>query len=184
LFAKPVAEGTSKGIAATSKIDNYQALQRVCLNLLRTFQQPVLIEGYLPGREFTVGIIGTGSTATVLGVMEVLLEEKAQTGVYSYYNKQNYQGLVKYGLVTGATDQACSEAALKAWRGLGCRDAGRVDLKLDGAGVPNFIEVNPLAGLNPQHSDLPILARLTGVDFSNLITMILDAAQKRINLQV
>lgn len=180
LFAKPVAEGTSKGISGASKIANRQELNTVCLGLLETFKQPVLVERYLPGREFTVGIIGSGTEADVIGVMEILLNEKAETGVYSYYNKENYQELVEYKLVSGSLAQACAEAALKVWAGLGCRDAGRVDLKLDEAGVPNFIEVNPLAGLNPKNSDLPILCRLAGIDYLRLMGMILDAALKRI----
>jgi D-alanine-D-alanine ligase len=181
LFVKPVAEGTSKGIAGTSKVDNYQALRSVCLRLLRTYHQPVLVEAYLPGREFTVGIAGTGDAAAPIGVMEVLLGAKAEAEVYSYHNKQNYQGRVEYRLASGDIAQACSKVALKAWRELGCRDAGRVDLKLDDSGVPNFIEINPLAGLNPQHSDLPILSRLAGVDYPKLLKMILDSAQKRID---
>lgn len=181
LFAKPVAEGTSKGIGETSKITNYQDLKSVCLHLLKTFQQPVLVEGYLPGREFTVGIVGTGTEAKALGVMEVLLKEKAEAEVYSYYNKENYQGLVDYRLVSGEIAKNCSEVALKAWRGLGCLDAGRVDLKLDDAGTPNFIEINPLAGLNPKHSDLPILCRLAGISYQQLIGMILDSTLKRID---
>lgn len=180
LFAKPVAEGTSKGISGASKITNRQELKAICLKLLQTFKQPVLVERYLPGREFTVGIIGTGTEAAVIGVMEVLLNEKAEAGVYSYQNKQNYQRLVEYRLASGDVAPKCAAVALKAWRGLGCRDAGRVDLKLDEAGVPNFIEVNPLAGLNPKRSDLPILCRLAGIDYLRLIGMILDAALKRI----
>lgn len=181
LFVKPVAEGTSKGIAETSKITSYQELKSVCLHLLRTFRQPVLVEGYLPGREFTVGIIGSGNEAAVIGVMEVLLKENAETGVYSYHNKENYQRLVEYRLVNGEIAQSCAAVALKAWRGLGCRDAGRVDLKFDEAGVPNFIEVNPLAGLNPKHSDLPILAGLAGLDYGDLIKKILDSTLKRVD---
>ncbi len=180
LFAKPVAEGTSKGIAETSKINSYQDLQTVCLNLLQTFRQPVLVERYLPGREFTVGIVGTGDDASVIGVMEVLLKKKTAAGVYSYYNKANYQELVEYRLATGEIVQACAEVALRAWRGLGCRDAGRIDLKLDEDGIPNFIEVNPLAGLNPIHSDLPILAGLAGIDYHRLIGMILASALRRV----
>ncbi len=180
LFAKPVAEGTSKGIAETSKITSYQDLKSVCLHLLETYRQPVLVERYLPGREFTVGIVGTGAEATTIGVMEVLLKEKAEADVYSYYNKENYQGLVEYRLASGEIAKTCSEIALKAWRGLGCLDAGRVDLKLDGAGIPNFIEVNPLAGLNPKHSDLPILSGLAGINYQKLIGMILESALKRI----
>ncbi len=181
LFAKPVAEGTSKGITGASKINSYQDLKSICLNLLQTYHQPVLVERFLPGREFTVGIIGTGDEASVIGVMEVLLKEKAESGVYSYYNKENYQGLVEYRLAAGELAQACTDTALKAWRGLGCRDAGRVDLKLDDAGVPNFIEVNPLAGLNPKHSDLPILSGLAGIDYHKLIGMIMNATLKRLN---
>ena len=180
LFAKPVAEGTSKGITGASKISDYRELKTVCQQLLQAFQQPVLVERFLPGREFTVGIIGTGVEAKVIGVMEVLLQAKAESGVYSYHNKENYQGLVEYKLVSGSLAQACSKAALQAWLGLGCRDAGRVDLKLDEAGVPNFIEVNPLAGLNSKHSDLPILSGLAGIDHHQLVEMILDSALKRI----
>jgi D-alanine-D-alanine ligase len=180
LFAKPAAEGTSKGIAAASKITSYQDLKAVCQKLLRTYQQPVLVEGYLPGREFTVGIVGTGIGAAVIGVMEVLLNEKAEAEIYSYYNKENYQGLVEYRLASGDIARVCAGVALKAWRGLGCRDAGRVDLKLDDAGIPNFIELNPLAGLNPKRSDLPILSGLVGIDYHKLIGMILDLALKRV----
>lgn len=180
LFAKPVAEGTSKGITGASKISDYQDLETVCRHLLRTFHQPVLVERFLPGREFTVGIVGAGVEAKVLGVMEVLMQANAESEVYSYHNKENYQGLVEYKLVSGSLAQACSETALQAWLGLGCRDAGRVDLKLDEAGVPNFIEVNPLAGLNPKHSDLPILSGLAGIDYHQLIEMILDSAVKRV----
>lgn len=181
LFAKPVAEGTSKGISSASKITDRRELKTVCLNLLATFKQPVLVERYLPGREFTVGIIGSGAEAAVIGVMEVLLNEKAEAGIYSYYNKENYQGLVEYRLASGPIADSCAAVALKAWRGLGCFDAGRVDLKLDAEGIPNFIEVNPLAGLNPKNSDLPILSGLAGISYQKLIGMILESALKRVD---
>ena len=70
--------------------------------------------------------------------------------------------------------------ALRAWRGLGCLDGGRVDVKMDGHGVVNFIEVNPLAGLNPTHSDLPIMCRLQGIPFRTLIERIMASAAGRI----
>ena len=180
LFAKPVAEGTSKGISGASKITNRQELKAICLKLLQTFKQPVLVERYLPGREFTVGIIGTGIEAAAIGVMEVLLNEKAEAGVYSYHNKKNYQRLVEYQLASGDVAKKCAVVALKAWQGLGCRNAGRVDLKLDEAGVPNFIEVNPLAGLHPKNSDLPILSGLAGISYQKLIRMIIDSVLKEL----
>ena len=180
LFAKPVAEGTGKGITAASKIENRTELARVCEKLLAGFRQPVLVETFLPGREFTVGIIGTGREAFVPAVMEVHLTEKAEKEVYSYANKEDWHGRIEYRLADDAPARAASETALAAWRGLGCRDGGRVDLRSDANGTPNFIEVNPLAGLRPEHSDLPILCGLAGMPYQDLIAGIMHSAQKRI----
>ena len=69
--------------------------------------------------------------------------------------------------------------ALAAWRGLGCRDAGRVDLRADAGDIPNFMEVNPLAGMHPKHSDLPILCTLVGVTYRELINIIMESALSR-----
>jgi D-alanine-D-alanine ligase len=180
LFAKPVAEGTGKGVTAASKIENGARLEQVCLKLLDTFRQPVLVETFLPGREFTVGIIGTGAEAFVPGVLEVHLTEKAEKGVYSYANKEDWHGRIEYRLAADAMAQAAGETALAAWRGLGCRDGGRIDLRADSIGTPHFIEVNPLAGLRPEHSDLPILCDLAGMSYRELIAGILHSALKRI----
>ena len=138
LFAKPVAEGTGKGVTAASKITDRAELERVCLSLLRTFRQPVLVETYLPGREFTVGIIGTGEEAFAPGVLEVHLTEKAEKEVYSYINKEDWHGRIEYRLATDDMARQAAETALAAWRGLGCRDGGRIDLRADAAGIPEF----------------------------------------------
>jgi D-alanine-D-alanine ligase len=180
LFAKPVAEGTSKGISASSKITVQSKLVSACMHLLLTYNQPVLVESFLPGREFTVGILGTGNDAAVLGVMEVMLRERAEPGVYSFQNKEQYEKLVEYGLATDATAEKAGEIALEVWRGIGCRDAGRVDIRLDVNGIPNFMEVNPLAGLHPHHSDLCIIARMKGMAYRSLIEAILRSAMNRI----
>ena len=179
LFAKPVAEGTSKGISAASKIGNREQLRTVCRALLARYRQPVLVETFLPGREFTVGIVGTGPEARVLGVMEVVLTERAERDIYSYENKELYEQRVQYHLLQDDLAQRLQETALAAWRCLGCRDAGRVDLRLDAEGVPNFLEVNPLAGLNPVRSDLAILCRLAGIEYPHLIAMIMASATAR-----
>ncbi len=180
LFAKPVAEGTGKGVTAASKIGNRVELARVCRELLATFHQPVLVETFLPGREFTVGIIGTGVEAFVPGVMEVHLTEKAEKEVYSYANKEDWHGRIEYRLAADTMALAAGKTALNAWRGLGCRDGGRIDLRADANGVPNFIEVNPLAGIRPEHSDLPILCELAGMPYRELISGIMRSALKRI----
>ena len=182
LFAKPVAEGTSLGINALSKIKNRKELVDVCSNLLRNFKQPVLIETYLPGREFTVGILGTGKDARALGVIEVILKPTAEKDAYSYDNKEHYEKLVQYVLVNDAEARQAMEISLVVWRGLDLKDAGRVDLRSDALGVPHFMEVNSLAGLNPIRSDLPILCNLLGITYHELISSIIYSALKRANI--
>jgi len=180
LFAKPVAEGTGKGINPNSKITNIKQLKEVCLDRLKRFKQPVLVETFLPGREFTVGVIGTGEESEAVGLMEVCFREQELSKIYSYNSKANYQELVDYTLPEKEIAEACYKIALAAWNGLGCRDGGRIDLRMDKNGIPNFIEVNPLAGLNPIHSDLPILSRMAGIDYNELIGRIMKSAIKRI----
>lgn len=183
LFAKPVAEGTGKGITALSKINTREELNLVCKNLLHTFRQPVLLETYLPGREFTVGILGTGKEARALGVIEVILRPAAEKNAYSYENKENYEKLVQYILVDDNEARQASEIALAAWRGLDLKDAGRVDLRSDEHSLPHFMEVNSLAGLNPVRSDLPILCNLSGITYHELISSIIESALRRTKIK-
>jgi D-alanine-D-alanine ligase len=180
LFAKPVAEGTGKGITAASRITSQSKLVSACMHLLLTYNQPVLVESFLPGREFTVGMLGTGEDAAVLGVMEVILREYAEPHVYSFHNKEQCEELVEYRLASDTTAAKAGEIGLAAWRGIGCRDAGRVDIRLDVNGIPNFMEVNPLAGLHPQHSDLCIIAGMKGMPYRALIDAIMRSAISRV----
>ncbi len=182
LFAKPYAEGTGKGINANSVIKDKKTLTEVCTGLLKRYNQPVLVESYLPGREFTVGIIGSGNEAWIAGVLEVSLHSGAEDDVYSYSNKENCEDVVTYTLVDDATAKKAGKLALDSWRGLGCLDAGRVDIRCDASGNPNFIEVNPLAGLHPEHSDLPIICTKAGISFIELIGSIVNSALKRCGL--
>ncbi len=177
VFAKPVAEGTSKGISARSCVRNEEELHEVCTELLLRFNQPVLVETFLPGREFTVGILGSGDQAYAVGTAEIILGDKADRQAYTYDNKQQYADRVRYVL----TDEPeVAEEALRAWRVLGCLDAGRVDIRMNAAGEPCFMEVNPLAGLNPTYSDLPILCRMAGMPYDELIGRILQSAESRL----
>jgi D-alanine-D-alanine ligase len=180
LFAKPVAEGTGKGVTPASKIVDRERLVSECNRLLGEHNQPVIVETFLPGREFTVGITGTGSNAAALIPMEVVLKENAESEVYSYHNKEYCEELVEYRLATDAEAMRAADVALAAWRALGCRDAGRVDIRSDASGMPNFIEVNPLAGIHPEHSDLPILCTLQGVSYTELMDAIMRSATARL----
>lgn len=179
LFVKPVAEGTGKGIDPTSKVTTVAELKKSCIERLKKYKQPVLVETFLPGREFTVGIVGTGKESETVGIMEVCFRENERSKIYSYNSKKNYQDLIDYEFPEDDLARICKETAVAAWRGLGCRDGGRIDLRLDKDGIPNFIEVNPLAGLNPIHSDLPILCRVAGISYNELIGKIMTSALKR-----
>ncbi|MBU0765723.1 MAG: D-alanine--D-alanine ligase [Bacteroidetes bacterium] len=180
LFAKPVAEGTGKGINEFSVIRDKKALSDVCIEKLKSCKQPVIIETYLPGKEYTVGITGTGADSGVIGAMEVQFRNNINSEVYSYCNKANYEQYINYSLPEPEICKDLYDVALNSWIGLGCRDGGRVDLRMDENGIPNFIEVNPLAGLHPVDSDLPILARLNGIEYTALIGMIMESAIKKL----
>lgn len=184
LFVKPNAEGTGKGCDASSKVRSGRELEVAARRLIVRYRQPVIVEPFLPGREFTVGILGSGDAARVLGVLEIRLDAATDAGIYGVSTKEGWEALVEqnlvgYGLVDDAEAKAAAATALAAYRSLGCRDAGRVDLRSDAAGVPQFMEVNPLAGLHPTHSDLPIIAELAGLGYDGLISGILDSAMAR-----
>ena len=143
----------------------------------------MIIEQYLPGREFTVGILGTGNAASVLGTLEIVMREGADQDVYTYRNKEECELLIDYQLVLATNEPVVATAeslALRAWQVLNCRDAGRVDLRYNSVGEPELIEVNPLAGLHPTHSDLPMLASAVGMPYVELIRRIMDSAKVRV----
>jgi len=179
LFLKPIAEGSGKGVSERSRVNGPEQLASVTGELLARFGQPVLVETYLSGREFTVGITGTGADAAVLGVMEIRVTAKGTQIGYSYENKEHWEDRVTLHLVDDPEAQAAADVALAAWRALRCRDGGRVDVRSDGAGRPHFLEVNPLAGLNPTHSDLCFIARFKGLSYQDLIGLIMASFLRR-----
>jgi len=176
VFAKPVAEGTGKGIGPDSLCSTPAALEATAARLLRRFDQPVLVEAWLPGREFTVGLVGTGTAAEVVGVMEIV-----SPTTYGFDTKKHYAH-VRYRLADDDEAAAAAALALASWRVLGCRDGGRIDLRSDAERRPMFLEVNPLAGLHPVDSDLVILARLAGHDYDWLLGRIVASACARAGL--
>jgi len=181
-FVKPIAEGTGKGCESASVVHTPEELASAGTKLLQRYRQPVLVETYLPGREFTVGIVGNGRDATVLGVCEILLKEDAEANVYSLRNKELCEELVIYARADDGEAWAAARQALAAYQALECRDAARIDFRSNAFGEPYFLEANPLAGLHPHHSDLPILAAQNGVTYVELIGMILDAGLARYGL--
>jgi D-alanine-D-alanine ligase len=179
LFVKPVAEGSSKGVTRRSRVETLDELPQVCAELIAAHQQPVMVESYLPGREVTVGIVGNGGDARVLGVLEVSFRAGADTA-YTAENKREYKTRVEYRLLDGEPlAHRAREVALAAYSVLDCRDLARVDLRCDAHGEPHFLEVNPLPGLHPTYSDLPILAGRAGSSYADLLGQIVEAAARR-----
>ena len=180
LFAKPLAEGTGKGVDEHSRIESAEALARVCVRLLDKYRQPVLVEEYLPGREFTTALLGTGREAQVLGTMEIEVRTGAPAADYSYVVKELCEEWVHYfPMSKGALREEVEELALRAYQVLECRDTARVDIRLDARGRPAFIEINPLPGLHPTHSDLPMIATQEGMAYEELLRRIVHSALAR-----
>jgi D-alanine-D-alanine ligase len=181
LFIKPVSEGTGKGITERSLLKKESDLKEMVEWILKRFDQAALVEEYLPGREFTVGVIGSGEEAQAIGGMEI---ECADNLPYSVEFKENYQQFCKYIPMNNDFSEESKTVALNVWKALGGVDAGRVDVKADRNGRICFMEVNPLAGLHPVHSDLPILSRMAGIEYQALMEMIINAALKRHHLKI
>ncbi len=182
-FVKPAAEGSGKGIRADSRVTTHGSLREVVLRTGSVYGFPVIVEEYLPGAEITVGILGNGD-ARVLGCMEIEFLPSSD-GFYSYHTKQNYLKLVKYHIPPRLSEEQIAEIrqiAMQTYRLTGCRDFGRVDVRLNAQNRPSILEINPLAGLNPVSSDLVILAKAEGISYHRLIEEILTAALNRIGL--
>jgi len=186
LFVKPLHEGTGKGIAPDSVVRTERDLRDRVASIVRAYRQPALAEEYLPGREFTVGVLGN-DPPRALGTMEVVVTDPAEAGIYSSSSKADWPRKVLYrhnGDVEPAMRAAAEKAAVAAYEALDCRDFGRIDLRCDAAGAPNVLEVNPLAGLSPVDSDLCFIARESGLPYRALIASILEEACRRTGVGV
>jgi D-alanine-D-alanine ligase len=189
LFAKPLFEGSSMGIRRRSRLADRAQLREWVGQLLGDYREPVLVEEFCGGAEFTVGLLGNGANVRVAGTMEVepLLVPRDQF-VYSLEVKRNpnWAEEISYNVPpkrARAEIDAVEKVALDAWRALGCRDVARIDVRCDASGNPKFIECNPLPGLAPGWSDLAILWDRTGGTYETLVGAILDEATTRLALR-
>jgi D-alanine-D-alanine ligase len=183
VVAKPLREGSSMGIRASSIIRNRSELDVHVTRLLDDYRQPVLLEEFCPGAELTVGILGNGLSAEPVGVMEIVPRNGAVADfLYSVEAKRNYLEEVEYLVpprVPSNVHKRAVEIALAAYHALGCRDVARIDLRIGADGEPKFLEGNPMPGLHPEKSDLVILCREVGIGYDDLILRILDTARAR-----
>lgn len=186
LFVKPAREGSSMGISPASLVRDEAELREQVERVTGGYRQPALVEEFLEGREFTVGIIGNDDL-TLLPIQEIRFDLcPADHGpIYSYQFKQEWDSPEFFPCPADVPAELAARirsAAIAAYRALECRDIGRVDVRLDADGVPNVIEVNPLPGLAPGFSDLPKAAIAGGMSYNELVNQILHAAVARCGL--
>ncbi|MGE5848104.1 MAG: D-alanine--D-alanine ligase family protein [Ignavibacteria bacterium] len=194
LMVKPVSEGSSKGIFLSSFVKNDKELKKEVERILSEYGQAALIEEFLPGREFTVAIIGNGGEAEVLPIVEINYEEFPDgfTPIYSYEakwildTKENpLEVFTCPAKISSKLEGKIKTAALNAYHVLRCRDWSRIDVRLDADREPNIIEVNPLPGILPdvkENSCFPKAARTAGLGYNDMINKVLYVAAKRHNL--
>jgi len=177
---KPAYEGSSKGIRLTSVVEDAKQAIELIESLLEKYHQPAMMEEIIMGDEVTVGIIGN-SPPKVLGIMRILPKQRNGYFLYTLEVKRNYLELVDYECPAGLEEKVLQRiqiSSLKAFEALGCRDFARLDFRISTAGVPYFLEINPLPGLGT-HSDLLIMAKKMGWSHRQLISAVLNAALER-----
>src|SRR6267378_331925 len=191
LFVKPVHEGSSKGITDSSLCRDRDQLFRQTEFLLENYRQPVLVEEFLPGKEFTCAVLGNGDEATVLPIVGMNFDAlpKGALPIYSFDAKfvwdrpENPLDIFQCpARITSELRASIERVTLDAFRVLGCRDWARIDVRLDAAGNPNVLEVNPLPGILPDPADnscLPKAARAAGIGYDELIQSCLKYAAER-----
>ncbi len=181
VIVKPAYEGSSKGIHQTNLVEDSDRLIEVVEQTAAAYRQPVLVEEFIDGDELTVGIIGH-RPRTVFGVQRVLpVVASDEPFIYTLDIKRDMSS-VRYecpARISAVDMRAVEGAAMRVWRALGCRDLARIDFRLRNH-VPYFLEVNPLPGLNPKTSDLPLMARALGIDYTQLIGRIVQSAVDRL----
>jgi len=185
LFVKLCYEGSSKGVRLDSKILDHRSLKEKTEWLLKTYGPPILVEEFVSGPEFTVGILGN-ENPTVLGVMQIEIKgSPPDEAIYSLEVKREWEERVYYHCpppIDPPLLKKIEEVALRSYRVLECRDVSRVDIRVDKEETPYFLEINPLPGLSPLYGDLPIMAGRMGWDYDRLVKTIFHHALKRNDL--
>lgn len=195
LMVKPTLEGSSKGVTDKALVHNRKALLHQIRWVLETYRQPALIEEFLPGREFTVAMLGNGDSLRVLPVVEINFDTLPEgvNPIYSFEAKwlwdKEEDPLQIFSCpapLEPLLQKNIEEVCRRTFNALGCRDWCRIDVRLDASGHPNVIELNPLPGILPrpeQNSCFPKAARAAGLSYENLILSVAEAAINRLGLR-
>lgn len=172
VFVKPAHEGSSKGISPRSLVHTPAALHDQAVSLLAHYR-PLLVEPYLPGREFSVGVLGSGLRADVLGVVEIV---HGAAHLVDLASKKAWTPHTFQPVTDAVLHDELGWLGLQAYRAADCRTIGRVDVRMDRTGQPQLLEINPNPGLHPTRSAMPAMARMAGWPYSRLIAHLVDQA--------
>lgn len=182
LIVKPVAEGSSKGVMPKSVVKTEAELRASAKEMAQRYRQPALVEEYISGREFTVGLLGE-RRPRLLPPMEIVFVDKNDVNpVYSFEHKLDWTNRIKYetpAKLDFSQLRDMEKAARAVFGALGCRDVARIDFRMDASGRIYFLECNPLPGLTPGWSDLCLISTAAGMDYRTLIGEILSGAIRR-----
>ena len=193
-IVKPVSEGSSKGIFNSSLVKNYDELNAEIKRVVDEYNQPAIIEEFLPGKEFTVAIIGNGDNTEVFPIVEIKYENFPDNveHLYSYEakwildTKDNVFDVFECpAAIDNDLEKQIKDAALRTYKVLRCKDWSRIDIRLDKNGTPNVIEINPLPGIMPdpnENSSFPKAARAAGINYNEMIQRVLFEACRRYKL--
>lgn len=186
VIVKPNAEGSGKGIMESSLTNSLSELTYQVNKMFDVYKQPIIIEKFIEGREFTVSIIGNEPELTILTPMEIVFENKQNNNFCSYSLRRQYDKLVKFECPSTLSEKKIEEIksiSLSIYNSLECKDFARIDFRLDSKTNDfNFIEINPLPGLAPNHSNLPTNAEFDGISYSNLIISLLNSSLRRYDM--
>jgi D-alanine-D-alanine ligase len=193
-MVKPLCEGSSKGIFDASLVRTPQELNAQVENILVSYNEPVIVEEFLPGREFTVAMLGNGDEVQVLPIVEIKFDSlpKGVNPIYSFEAKwiwdQSSNPLDIFecpARVTPSLQNSIETICKDTYKVLRCRDWSRIDVRLDNNGSPNIIEINPLPGILPKPEDnscYPKAARAATISYDEMLNRVLDSACKRYGL--
>lgn len=185
VIIKPNAEGSSKGVLGNMIAKTRKELNKLLHEKWDRYHQPILVEEYITGREFTVGILGNGQEKRIFRPMEIVISPDGNpdgSRVYSFHVKTNYEKYVKYqcpALLDPGIENKMMQYSAQIYEILECKDFGRIDFMLSESNELYFIEINPLPGLAPGYSDYPMLAEYNGLGYNELVKAILNSGLRR-----
>jgi len=199
LFVKPAREGTGMGVDMKAIVKNEKEMRERIAYIVNTYQQPALVETFLPGREFTVGILGRNDSKRYsrhpewyekdgfhrFPILELDMSRSVTPQVYSQASKSKDVGedgapdYVCPAVVDPELEKKLKHFALRAHQLLYALDVSRTDIRLDDEGNPRLLEINTLPGLTPDYSDLCLQAKAEGIRYEDLILEILYLGASR-----